>query len=85
HDRDGNATKNLREEGIRILSTYTDGQSEFQACGEQVSLVSNSAKKRFSVKQESPVIVLARAGECQQSATAIAGKIQGKEKGLSFS
>lgn len=59
HDRDGNATKNLREEGIRILSTNTDGQSEFQACGEDVSLVSNSAKKRSSKKQESPVIATA--------------------------
>ena len=55
HDRDGNATKNLRSEGIRIVSTNTDGQSGFQACGEDVSLVSNSAKKLSSMKQESPV------------------------------
>ncbi|MBD2181707.1 RNA-guided endonuclease InsQ/TnpB family protein [Aerosakkonema funiforme] len=54
HDRDENAARNLREEGIRILSTNTDGQSEFQACGEDVSLVSNSAKKLSSMKQESP-------------------------------
>ncbi|MFB2917483.1 MULTISPECIES: RNA-guided endonuclease InsQ/TnpB family protein [Aerosakkonema] len=59
HDRDGNATKNLREEGIRILSTNTVGHTEFQACGEDVSLVSGSTKKRFSMKQESPVIALA--------------------------
>ena len=59
HDRDENASKNLREEGIRILSTSTDGQSGFQACGEDVSLVSNSAKKLSSMKQESPVIALA--------------------------
>ena len=65
HDRDGNATRNLREEGIRILSTNTVGHTEFQAGGEDVSLVSGSTKKRFSKKQESPVIALARAGECQ--------------------
>lgn len=70
HDRDGNATKNIREEGIRILSTNTKntvgeacakriGQSGFQACGEDVSLVSNPAKKRSSAKQESPVIASA--------------------------
>ncbi|MFB2923015.1 MULTISPECIES: RNA-guided endonuclease InsQ/TnpB family protein [Aerosakkonema] len=59
HDRDGNATKNLREEGIRILSKNTDGQSGFQACGEDVRLVSNSTKKRSSMKQESPVIASA--------------------------
>ena len=59
HDRDGNATKNIREEGMRILSTNTDGQSGFQACGEDVSLVGNSTKKRSSMKQESPVIALA--------------------------
>jgi len=39
HDRDENAAKNLREEGMRILSTNTDGQSEFQAWGETVRLV----------------------------------------------
>ncbi|MFB2838208.1 RNA-guided endonuclease InsQ/TnpB family protein [Floridanema evergladense] len=54
HDRDENAAKNIREEGINILSTNTVGQTEFQACGEQVRLVSNSAKKRCSKKQESP-------------------------------
>ena len=57
----------IREEGIRILSTSTDGQSGFQACGEDVSLVGNSTKKRSSMKQESPVIALARAGECQST------------------
>ena len=59
HDRDGNAARNLREEGIRILSTNTVGHTEFQACGEDVSLVGNSAKKRSSKKQESPVIATA--------------------------
>ncbi|XWK88556.1 MAG: helix-turn-helix domain-containing protein [Phormidium sp.] len=29
HDRDENAAKNLREEGIKILSTNTVGQTEF--------------------------------------------------------
>jgi putative transposase len=38
HDRDTNAARNLREEGIRILSTNTVGQTEFQACGESVRL-----------------------------------------------
>ncbi|MGA9377198.1 MAG: hypothetical protein WBV73_00230, partial [Phormidium sp.] len=42
-------------EGIRILLTNTDGQSEFQACGEDVRLVNTSVKKHSSVKQESPV------------------------------
>ncbi|MGA9380225.1 MAG: RNA-guided endonuclease TnpB family protein, partial [Phormidium sp.] len=55
HDRDENATVNLWEEGIRILLTNTDGQSEFQACGEDVRLVNTSVKKHSSVKQESPV------------------------------
>ncbi|OKH30919.1 transposase [[Phormidium ambiguum] IAM M-71] len=55
HDRDDNAAKNLREEGIRILSTNTVGHTEFEACGETVRLVSTSAKKRVSKKQESPV------------------------------
>lgn len=54
HDRDENAAKNIREEGIKILSTNTVGQTEFQACGEQVRLVSTSTKKRCSEKQESP-------------------------------
>ncbi|XWK90769.1 MAG: RNA-guided endonuclease TnpB family protein [Phormidium sp.] len=54
HDRDENAAKNLREEGIRILSTNTVGQTEFQACGESVRLTSNSTRKRVSKKQESP-------------------------------
>ncbi|MCL1466808.1 RNA-guided endonuclease InsQ/TnpB family protein [Argonema galeatum] len=55
HDRDENAAKNIREEGIRILSTNTDGQSEFQACGERLRLDSTRAKKQRSMKQESPV------------------------------
>lgn len=38
HDRDENAAKNLRTEGLRILSTNTAGQTEFQACGETVRL-----------------------------------------------
>ncbi|MGA9382677.1 MAG: RNA-guided endonuclease TnpB family protein, partial [Phormidium sp.] len=57
HDRDENAAKNIREEGIRIMSTNTDGQSEFKACGEGVRLVSTSSNtgtnKRRSLKQES--------------------------------
>lgn len=55
HDRDENAAKNLREEGLKILSTNTDGQSEIQACGETVRLVGTCTKKRVFVKQESPV------------------------------
>ncbi|MCL1470598.1 RNA-guided endonuclease InsQ/TnpB family protein [Argonema antarcticum] len=55
HDRDENAAKNIREEGLRILSTNTDGQSVFQACGEGVRLGGASVKKQSSVKQESPV------------------------------
>jgi putative transposase len=55
HDRDENAAKNIREEGIRILLTNTDGQSEFQACGETVRLVCTCTQKRVSVNQESPV------------------------------
>jgi putative transposase len=55
HDRDENAAKNIREEGIKILSTNTVGHTEFQACGEQVRLVSTSTKKHRSKKQESPV------------------------------
>ncbi|CCQ68056.1 MULTISPECIES: RNA-guided endonuclease InsQ/TnpB family protein [Crocosphaera] len=54
HDRDENAAKNLRTEGLRILATNTDGQSEFQACGETVRLVSACTKKQVSVNQESP-------------------------------
>ncbi|WP_139258548.1 RNA-guided endonuclease TnpB family protein, partial [Microcystis aeruginosa] len=46
HDRDENAAKNVREEGMRILSTNTDGQSEFQAWGETVRLVGTCTEKR---------------------------------------
>ncbi|MGK7938858.1 MAG: RNA-guided endonuclease InsQ/TnpB family protein [Crocosphaera sp.] len=59
HDRDENAAKNLRTEGIRILLTNTEGHSELQACGEDVRLVNTCIKKQASVKQESPVTVLA--------------------------
>jgi len=59
HDRDENAAKNLRAEGIRILLTNTAGQTEFQACGETVRLVSACTKKQVSVNQESPVTALA--------------------------
>ncbi|MFB2881307.1 RNA-guided endonuclease InsQ/TnpB family protein [Floridanema aerugineum] len=55
HDRDENAAKNLRSEGMRILSTNTVGHTEFQACGEGVRLASNSTRKQRSRKQESPV------------------------------
>jgi putative transposase len=55
HDRDENAAKNIREEGIKILSTNTVGHTEFQACGEAVRLVGTCTKKRVSEKQESPV------------------------------
>ncbi len=59
HDRDENAAKNLRTEGLRILLTNTAGQSEFQACGEDVRLVNTCVKKQSSVNQESPVTALA--------------------------
>ncbi|MGA9379121.1 MAG: transposase, partial [Phormidium sp.] len=59
HDRDENAAKNIRSEGIRILSTNTVGHTVFQACGEGVRLFGTSSntntKKQRSVKQESPV------------------------------
>jgi putative transposase len=55
HDRDENAARNLRAEGLRILSTNTVGHTEFKACGETVRLVNTSIKKQVSVKQESPV------------------------------
>ena len=55
HDRDENATQNLREEGIRILLTNTVGHTEFQACGEAVRLSGACIKEQVSVKQESPV------------------------------
>ena len=47
HDRDINAAKNLRAEGLRILSTNTVGHTEFQACGEDVRLVNTCVKKRM--------------------------------------
>ena len=55
HDRDENAAKNIREEGIRILSANTVGHTEIQACGEDVRLVSTCVREQSSVKQESPV------------------------------
>lgn len=73
HCRDENASRNLRTEGIRILSTNTAGQAEIQACGETVRLVGTCAKKRrcslgvspsratavrVSKKQESPATPL---------------------------
>ncbi|MGK7885467.1 MAG: RNA-guided endonuclease InsQ/TnpB family protein [Crocosphaera sp.] len=54
HDRDENAAKNLRQEGLRILSENTAGQSEFQACGETVRLVNTCIKQQVSMNQESP-------------------------------
>ena len=54
HDRDKNAAKNIREEGIRILSN-TVGHTEIQACGETVRLNGTCIKEQVSVKQESPV------------------------------
>ena len=65
HDRDENAAKNIREEGIRILSTNTVGHTEIQACGEDVRLVAACCKKHSSVKQESPVERVSLTGECQ--------------------
>ena len=58
HDRDENAAKNIREEGIRILSN-TVGHTEIQACGETVRLNGTCIKEQVSVKQESPVIAQA--------------------------
>jgi len=55
HDRDENAAKNIREEGIRILSTNTVGHTGIQACGEDVRLASTCVREQSSVKQESPV------------------------------
>jgi putative transposase len=55
HDRDENAAKNLRVEGIRMLSSNTVWHTEFQACKETVRLVDTSIKKQVSVKQEPPV------------------------------
>ncbi|MGB3206087.1 MAG: zinc ribbon domain-containing protein [Crinalium sp.] len=54
HDRDENAAKNIREEGIRILLN-TVGHTEIQACGETVRLNGTCIKEQVSVKQESPV------------------------------
>ena len=47
HDRDENAAKNIRAEGVRRLSTNTVGQTEFKACGETVRLVNTCIKKRM--------------------------------------
>ncbi|MCF4967987.1 RNA-guided endonuclease InsQ/TnpB family protein [Nostoc sp. CMAA1605] len=58
HDRDENASRNLRAEGIRMLETNTVGHTEIQACGETVRLVGTCAKKRVSEKQESPATPL---------------------------
>ncbi len=55
HDRDENAARNLRAEGIRILAVNTVGHTELQACGETVRLVDTCIKKQVSMKQESPV------------------------------
>jgi putative transposase len=65
HERDENAARNLRAEGIRILLTNTVGHTEIQACGETVRLVGTCTKKQVSVKQESPATPLLLAGECQ--------------------
>jgi putative transposase len=47
HDRDENAAKNIREEGIRILSTNTVGHTGIQACGEDVRLDSARLKSNL--------------------------------------
>ncbi len=83
HDRDENASCNLRAEGMRILSTNTAGHAEIQACGEAVRLIGTCTKKRqcglgvspsratavrVSEKQESPATLQSNvAGECQLS------------------
>ncbi|GAC1497336.1 MAG: RNA-guided endonuclease TnpB family protein [Chamaesiphon sp.] len=48
HDRDENAAKNIREEGLRILSN-TVGHTELQACGETVRLNGACIKEQVSV------------------------------------
>jgi len=53
HDRDENAARNIRAEGLRMLSTNTDGQSEIQACGETVRLNGTYANEQVSARQES--------------------------------
>lgn len=58
HDRDENAARNLRAEGLRIMSTNTVGHTELQACGETVRLVGTCAKKQVFVNQESPATLL---------------------------
>lgn len=55
HDRDENAAKNLRAEGMRILSANTVGHTEFQACGETVRLVGTCTEKQVLMNQESPI------------------------------
>lgn len=58
HERDKNAAKTIREEGMRILSINTAEHAEIQACREGVRLTSESrntgARKRRLMKQESP-------------------------------
>ncbi|AFZ14026.1 transposase, IS605 OrfB family [Crinalium epipsammum PCC 9333] len=54
HDRDENAARNIREEGLKILSN-TVGHTELQACGETVRLNGACIKERVSLRQESPV------------------------------
>ncbi len=67
HDRDENAARNLRAEGIRILSTNTVGHTEIQACGETVRLVGTCTKKQVSEKQESLTERVSLVGECQST------------------
>ncbi len=64
HDRDENAAKNLREEGLRILSTNTEGHSEFQAWVETVRLVNTCIKKQVCGESRiSRYIAIAISGE----------------------
>jgi hypothetical protein len=47
------STQLTEGKAIRILSTNTDGQSEFQACGKTVKLVGTCTQKRVS--EEHPI------------------------------
>ncbi|WP_315788431.1 RNA-guided endonuclease TnpB family protein [Fischerella sp. JS2] len=68
HDRDENASRNLRTQRIRILSANTVGHTEVQACGEAVRLVGTCAKKRQCGLGVSPSRVTAvRVSEKQES------------------
>jgi putative transposase len=54
NDRDLNAALNIRDEGLRILRSNTEGRSEIEACGETDNGEGETLCREVPSKQEAP-------------------------------